>query len=246
MDDSAVYTLFEGLDRQGPGSDPSTRRMFDLLSPPPHARILDIGCGAGSQTLALARHCRGCHLTAVDIHRPYLDSLSVRALDEGLLDRIALVRASMEELPFLPGSFDLIWSEGSIFVIGFSRGLSCWKRFLSAGGGMAITELVWFSDRPPREVAAFMQEAYPPMTTVRGCEQAIREAGYRILGSFPLPEEAWWEGYYDPFLRKSAREEEDYHDPRSRAILDSMYTEIDLFRRYSRHYGYQAFLIVKA
>ena len=54
MDTPFIFTLFEGLDRKGPGSDACTNRMFNIPSPPPDSRILDIGCGAGSQTLALA------------------------------------------------------------------------------------------------------------------------------------------------------------------------------------------------
>ena len=53
MDISFIFTLFEGLPRQGPGSDACTNRMFDLLSPPANARVLDIGCGVGMQTLSL-------------------------------------------------------------------------------------------------------------------------------------------------------------------------------------------------
>jgi trans-aconitate methyltransferase len=75
MDYSFLFTLFEGLDRQGPGSDTCTRRMSDILSPPEDAQILDIGCGAGSQTLTLARRCMKCCITAVDIHQPFLDAL---------------------------------------------------------------------------------------------------------------------------------------------------------------------------
>nr|HPH35764.1 class I SAM-dependent methyltransferase [Methanoregulaceae archaeon] len=47
MDTPFIFTLFEGLDRQGPGSDACTNRMFDILSPPDEALILDIGCGGG-------------------------------------------------------------------------------------------------------------------------------------------------------------------------------------------------------
>jgi len=77
MDDSYLFTLFEGLDRQGPGSDACTIRMFDLLAPPVPAAILDIGCGAGSQTLALARRCPDCTITAVDIHQPCFNPCSL-------------------------------------------------------------------------------------------------------------------------------------------------------------------------
>ncbi len=246
MDDAFLFTLFEGLDRQGPGSDACTTLMFDRLSPAENAMVLDIGCGAGGQTLALARRCGTCTITAVDIHQPYLDSLRQRAERTGSGDRITTLCASMDDLPLAPESFDIIWAEGSIFVIGFEKGLRYWKQFLRPGGSMALTELVWFTDRPSEEAASFMQEAYPPMTTVPGCERVIREAGYRVVGSFRFPDEVWWKDYYDPLERKIPEmEDQAAGDPDALAILDMTRKEIALFRQYSCQYGYQAFLLRK-
>jgi SAM-dependent methyltransferase len=246
MDDSYIFTLFEGLDRQGPGSEACTIRMFDLLAPPVPAAILDIGCGTGSQTLALARRCPECTITAVDIHQPYLDSLRQRAGRAGSGDRITTLCVSMDDLPVPPASFDVIWAEGSIFVIGFEKGLRYWKQFLRPAGVMAVTELVWFTDHPSEEAASFLQEGYPPMTTVQECKRIIREAGYHLVGSFCIPDDAWWEEYYDPVGRKmSGMEDQVAGDPAAMAIVDMMRKEIAMFRQYSGEYGYQAFLLRK-
>jgi ubiquinone/menaquinone biosynthesis C-methylase UbiE len=205
MDNSFLFTLFEDLDRQGPGSDACTTRMFDRLSPPEKAKILDIGCGAGMQTLALARHCRSCTITAIDIHQPFLDALQRKADEAGISDRITPLCASIDNHPFVRESFDLIWSEGSVFVIGFEKGLVYWNQFLRPGGSLALTEMVWFTDHPSKEVATFMQEGYPAMTTVPACEQIIWAAGYRLIDSFQLPDETWWKEFYD-HSRKKCRE----------------------------------------
>lgn len=42
----------------------------------------------------------------------------------GLADRISKVCASMDDLPFEDGEFDIIWSEGAIFVMGFEKELA--------------------------------------------------------------------------------------------------------------------------
>ena len=242
--DSFLFTLFEGLDRQGPGSDTCTTRMFDLLSPPKNAQILDIGCGAGMQTCALARRCRSCTITAVDIHQPFLDALMRKAEAEGLNDRVTTCCASMDDLPFAPGSNDVIWSEGSVFIMGFEKGISYWKQFLRSGGSLALSEMVWFTDNPADEVAEFMHDGYPAMTTVLDCERMIRKAGYRLIGSYRLPDEAWWVEFYDPLEEKIARIGDRYiHDPDAAAILDMTRQEIALFRKYSDQYGYQFFLL---
>jgi len=45
------YELFTGLPRQGPGDASSTARALALMTQRPIVpRILDIGCGSGTQT----------------------------------------------------------------------------------------------------------------------------------------------------------------------------------------------------
>jgi len=55
--------------------------------------------------------------------------------------------------------------------------------------------MVWFTDNPSEEVAEFMHDGYPTMTTVLDCERMIRKAGYRLICSYRLPDEAWWEEF---------------------------------------------------
>ena len=121
MDVALICSIFEGLPRQGPGSDESTALACSFI--PPDRRkgtILDIGCGSGMQTLTLARMCPDCLVTATDIHQPFLDELDIRAQNAGLDGRIVTRRASMDTLPFDEGTFDIIWAEGSVFVIGLA------------------------------------------------------------------------------------------------------------------------------
>jgi len=71
----AFFRLFDELPRHGPGSDDSTREALRRLPPLPAApRVLDLGCGAGRQTLVLAREL-GAPITAVDLHAPFLAKL---------------------------------------------------------------------------------------------------------------------------------------------------------------------------
>lgn len=80
MDISFIFTMHEGRPRQGPGKNECTKKAFSLLTNlPDRPEILDIGCGAGMQTIELARICPTCHVTAVDIHQPFLNDLAKRA-----------------------------------------------------------------------------------------------------------------------------------------------------------------------
>ena len=87
------------------------------------------------QTLVLARETYG-RIIAVDRHQPYLDELDRRAKRQWLSDRIHTINASMMALDLPDETFDLIWSEGAIYVMGFEQGLRAWKRLLKPGGAI--------------------------------------------------------------------------------------------------------------
>ena len=117
-----------GLPRQGPGCDESTLEALSLCSGLPGApAILDVGCGPGMQTVALAKAVHG-RLTAVDINHEYLGELRRRAKDAGVANHIDIHAVDMNELTAAPASFDAIWSEGAAYIMGFERALA-------AGGG---------------------------------------------------------------------------------------------------------------
>ncbi len=78
--------FYKRLDRQGPGDDKYTEMAFRLLENlPPNPRILDVGCGSGSQTLALAR-LAPCEITAVDVYGGFLNKLNENARKETLVE----------------------------------------------------------------------------------------------------------------------------------------------------------------
>ena len=93
-----LFELYEGTSRQGPGSAETTRRALGLLPGSMRVeRVLDVGCGTGGSTIVLAEST-GAHVTAVDIHPPFLATLRARAAELGLADRIRTVVADMGDL----------------------------------------------------------------------------------------------------------------------------------------------------
>ncbi len=236
------FEVHSGLPREGPGDPACTRRAFaSIRGLPERPRILDLGCGSGAQTLELARLCLGT-IVAVDNHEPFLGQLRERAARLGLEDRIEARLGDMGSLPFEPGSFDLLWAEGSIFVAGFAAGLSAWRPLLCEAGHIAVTEACWLKPEVPREVREFWDEAYPAIRGIPETQEMVRAAGYDLVDSFVLPDSAWW-NYYGPIERKlPGLESRHAGDPRALEVLAAERREIDLFRRHCDCYGYVFFI----
>lgn len=227
------FLVHSGLPREGPGSDKSTSQAIALLRPlPSNPRILDVGCGPGRQSLVLARQLGGL-VTAIDIHQPYLDRLRRDADDQGLA--VETENLSMRALPFPPASFDLIWAEGSAYIIGLQESLRNWHPLLRAGGQAALTELTWLTPDPPAEAARFWAEAYPAMSTVEQNVHKIQSAGYHVRHHFALPESDWWEEYLRPL---QARMERLRDDTALATVLEQTRREMDAVSRWGSTFGY--------
>lgn len=199
------FELFSGLPRQGPGDAASTLKAFSLVPDVgPQTRVLDLGCGTGSHTVLLAQSFPA-HFVAIDHHPPYVEELNRRATALGLAGRIEARVGDMRELDFPSGSFDLIWSEGAIYAVGFETGLREWRPLLAPGGYLAVTEACWTRPNVPAECAAFWEREYPAIRDVPARLAVIEACGYETVDHFPLPSSAWWDEYYAPLERNLAR-----------------------------------------
>lgn len=245
MDVTLISKMFEDLPRQGPGSDESTARAASQIpAPPKGGRILDIGCGSGMQTLALARFYPDCTITASDIHQPFLDDLARRAGNEGLDGRIVPHRASMDDLPFEKAVFDIIWSEGSAFIMGLSSALGYWKQFLKPDGYLVVSDCTWFTDSPSGECRDFFDAMCPDMKSEPGTEAVIRDAGYSIVATLRLPDAGWWDHYYSPLTERIPFLKEAHADNGdAQMILRGLEQEMEIHRKYSNEYGYTFFVL---
>ncbi|SHL51813.1 Methyltransferase domain-containing protein [Desulfatibacillum alkenivorans DSM 16219] len=240
MDEMQLFLeIHQNMPRQGPGNTASTLKALKLCAGLPSApRVLDVGCGPGMQTMDLAQALDG-PITGVDFFTQYVEELQKNIEKEGMADRVTAMQGDMEALFFPPASFDLIWSEGAIYIMGFEKGIHSWSPLLAPGGYLAVTEATWLKSEPPARVKQFWDEGYPLMKNIEGNLDIIQACGGEIIGHFVLPESAWWDHYYGPLEKRLEILEEKWADnPAGQEVLAMERTEIDLFKNYSDYYGY--------
>ena len=83
----------------------------------------------------------------------------------------------MFSMDFPDESFDIIWAEGSIHIVGFKKGLNEWKRYLKPGGYMVV---------------------HDEQGNINEKLALISDCSYEIIGHFMLSQDTWRTEYFDP------------------------------------------------
>ena len=201
-----------------------TRKAFYMLPKIEKPRILDIGCGSGILTLELARLGRG-EVIGIDIDQHALDTFATKIADSGLSDRVKVLNCSLIDMDFPEEAFDIIWSEGSIYAIGFEKGLREWKRFLKQGGFMVV---------------------HDEQGNVKEKLEQISKNGYKLIGYFLLSKETWWKEYFGPLEKLIAEAQTRYFN--NLKVLEEVQQaqeELDMFRKYPERNSSVYFIIEK-
>ena len=156
-----------------------TRKAFKILPKCKNPHILDVGCGSGVPTIELTKISDG-HVIGIDIDVTSLNLLQRKIEEMGLNNRVSVIKGSMLIMDFPEESFDIIWAEGSIFVIGFENSLKRWRRFLKPNGFLVI------------------HDENKDKTKKIGL---ITKYGYALIAQFELTDNLWWLEYYTPLER---------------------------------------------
>jgi SAM-dependent methyltransferase len=244
MNMEMFFEIHQDLPREGPGDSKSTRKAFSMLKDlPPKPHILDIGCGPGMQTMDLIELTKGT-IVAIDNHQSYLNALNEKVMKAGLSNRVHVMNRDMFSLDFESKSFDVIWSEGAIYIIGFEKGIRAWKPFLNKGGYLVVSEISWLKLDAPEEIKNFWELNYPALQDIQGNFKIIKNTGCKIIGCFTLPESAWWNDYYSPLQKRLDLIQEKYKGhPKALEWVEIEQTEINLYQKYSDYYGYVFYIM---
>jgi SAM-dependent methyltransferase len=113
-------------------------RWIDELAIPPGQKVLEIGCGAGRCTVALAQ--RGYLVQAMDSVEGMLNSTQEHAIEAGVSSSVTTSLGDAHNLAFQDGNFGLVLAIGVIPYLQFPQNaLREMARVLRPGGFLLVT-----------------------------------------------------------------------------------------------------------
>ncbi|MDD2962248.1 MAG: class I SAM-dependent methyltransferase [Muribaculaceae bacterium] len=239
FDFSLICEYFSSIKRQGPGSEASTHEAITAI---PNINsnfiIADIGCGTGSSAIQLAKETQAS-VVAIDLFHDFLNKVKLNAELAGVSHKVSTLQADMTQLSLEKESFDLIWSEGAIYNIGFKNGLQEWNSFIRKNGYIAVTDSTWLTDYRPAEIESFWLDAYPEIDTLDNNITKMEQAGYRMIKTAVLPNDCWTKNFYEPQENAQNVFLERHHDDfTANELVKNQRHEAELFAKYNSYYGY--------
>ena len=133
--------------------EPIERLLTDAVAAVAPRRVLDVGCGTGATTLAVARRLGAeAECVGLDISEPMISAARARAEREA--STATFIRADAQTHPFEPASYDAIMSRfGVMFFDDSVRAFANLRRATRSGG--ALRFVAWRSpDENPFMTAA--------------------------------------------------------------------------------------------
>jgi SAM-dependent methyltransferase len=104
----------------------------------PGSRVLEYGCGRGSDAFWLAR--RGAHVTGIDLSAEGIAQARARAREEGLEQRLDFRVMNAETLDFPDDSFDFVCGTGILHHLDLRAAYAELARTLKPGGAALFHE----------------------------------------------------------------------------------------------------------
>jgi SAM-dependent methyltransferase len=144
---------------------PFVAPLIDAAFPGEGGRVLDVGCGAGATTLAMAKRLgANGRAVGVDISGPLLEAARSRAATEGVSTAM-FVQADAQTHAFDPGSFNAMISRfGVMFFDDPEAAFNNMRRAMRVGAKLAF--VAWRSPAENPFMTAAKRAAEPLLTNM--------------------------------------------------------------------------------
>ncbi len=212
-------TIADGYDTDALRFFPaSAAHLVTLLDLQGHERVLDVACGTGHATLAIAPRLPRGIVTAVDFSVGMLDQARSKAVARGI-GNIEFLERDMQHLGFPAQSFDMaVCAFGIFFVEEMENQLAHMASMVKPGGRVFITNFQESYFHPLKELFFARMLAYgvepPPQPWRRianeeGCRLLFEQAGLtdiqvesKNVGYHLADADQWWDIVWNAGFRR--------------------------------------------
>jgi SAM-dependent methyltransferase len=150
----------------------------------------------------------------------------------------------MASLPFVENQFDMIWAEGSIYIIGYHRAMSEWKKYLQTKGYLVFTDCVWMQENPPLELVKYWNNEGLKLPTINQIKEKAVESGYEVITHFTLSHASWRKEFYDHIDKVLEVVKQKYKgNVEAQDTFFAIDKEIEVFDKYHEYFGYEFFVL---
>ncbi len=139
------------------GGMDSTDSLGELCELGQGKRILDVGCGTGTNSIRLAEKF-GCHVIGIDISEKMIERAKEKATSSNMTDNVEFMVGDAYHLQFQNDSFDVIITIFVSHLLDLHRAFKEFKRVLKVGGYIGLNEL-YKEDEIPEDVTEEIQRA---------------------------------------------------------------------------------------
>jgi len=196
----------------------SAKNMAALLDLRGDEYVLDVACGTGHASLAIARMLPRGRVTAVDFSSGMLDQARKKAASMNLRN-IDFVERDMQDLGFAERLFDVaVCAFGIFFVMDMETQLAHIASMVKPGGRVMITNFKESYFHPLKDLLVNRLSAYgvqnPPQAWKRiaheaGCLQLFETAGLadirieqKNVGYYLGSQDEWWDIVWNAGFRR--------------------------------------------
>jgi 27-O-demethylrifamycin SV methyltransferase len=144
LGDDFHHGLFDGPDRDlAAATQRLTETMAATAAPGPGARIVDIGCGTGTQACWLAQHHPEARVVGVSTSAVGIAAARRRTAAAGLTEVVRFACADALHTGLPDAAFDVVWLlESSQYIVPRSALMCECARLLAPGGRLALGDVL--------------------------------------------------------------------------------------------------------